>query len=797
MITAPFNFVPLSEKVFFPDWADRVSHDIPFSDGESGEIEITITAKSPIFIRDHKKKEEFCHHRYPDGKKEYYIPATSIKGMVRNVLEIMSFSKMSFVDDDTYAVRDLNNKELYRDKFTAKQIYGGWLCKIGDRYIIEDCGKPARISHQEIDKLLDNRFSNYFSDNFSGREDEKIAIYKYNLANWNLKHKFKYKKKNNQQQEVYVAFESNGDDSKIKEGTLVFTGQPTKRENTGAMGDGKGFEFIFFAVKDIHPLHQDIFEKFKFAYFDERNTQPKESKDWKYWKNELENGKRVPIFFRKKQNGEIESIGLSYLYKLPYSHSIYDGLPKNHINIAPTIDLPQAIFGFINDNDSLKGRVFISHFKPIFQPTQMSEKTLILGTPRPSYYPIYIEQQINSNSYKTYMDKNFKIKGWKRYPIHKNLPSHQNETHSKVTTTFKPLKQGVEFKGKLKYHNLKPQEIGALLSAITFHNSSDFYHSLGLAKAYGYGKVQLSITDGYSIDNQNKKKSFKDKDNILFYLEKFECMMQSFVNNWHISEQLIELFTMAHEQDNKDNSNLKYLDLTEFANKKNIDYQIKEKNILQLYSKLNKIKKYNPKSLILELDKCQKLNFQKKINHQELDLEYVKKNYKNKRYIVGLFFKKYPNLKNKVNDLETTVKENIDKETLFFHSAKLDKSIVALEKFKKNFPKSEYLQEIDSLIETLKEEIKQKELEKQIKQEWEEIKGSNDKNILTNFINKYSNHNYTQEAKNILNSIQAQEEKEKREKQKQEEAKRKAQNTRGDISKIIMDLNKKKKKRKK
>ena len=30
MITAPFNFVPLSDKVFFPDWADSVSHDIPF-----------------------------------------------------------------------------------------------------------------------------------------------------------------------------------------------------------------------------------------------------------------------------------------------------------------------------------------------------------------------------------------------------------------------------------------------------------------------------------------------------------------------------------------------------------------------------------------------------------------------------------------------------------------------------------------------------------------------------------------------------------------------------------------------
>lgn len=68
MITAPFNFVPLNEKVFFPLWAEYVSHDIPFEDGESGEIDITITAKSPIFVRDHKDETQFCQHN-----KKYYI----------------------------------------------------------------------------------------------------------------------------------------------------------------------------------------------------------------------------------------------------------------------------------------------------------------------------------------------------------------------------------------------------------------------------------------------------------------------------------------------------------------------------------------------------------------------------------------------------------------------------------------------------------------------------------------------------------------------------------------------------
>ena len=63
MITAPFNFVPLNDKVFFPDWAEKINHDIPFEDGESGLIDITIIAKSPIFVRNH----------YQDGDRFYEI----------------------------------------------------------------------------------------------------------------------------------------------------------------------------------------------------------------------------------------------------------------------------------------------------------------------------------------------------------------------------------------------------------------------------------------------------------------------------------------------------------------------------------------------------------------------------------------------------------------------------------------------------------------------------------------------------------------------------------------------------
>ena len=64
-IKSTYNFVPAptEDEVFKPGWANQVSHDIPFSDGESGEIEITLTAKTPVFIRNGHSKATADHYK--------------------------------------------------------------------------------------------------------------------------------------------------------------------------------------------------------------------------------------------------------------------------------------------------------------------------------------------------------------------------------------------------------------------------------------------------------------------------------------------------------------------------------------------------------------------------------------------------------------------------------------------------------------------------------------------------------------------------------------------------------------
>jgi len=605
MITAPFNFVPLSEKVFFPDWAEKVSHDIPFEDSQSGCIDITITAKSPIFIRDHKKQEEFCQHIYPNGEKQYYIPATSVKGMVRNVLEIMSFSKMSMFNDDTYAVRDLSDSKNFYMTEMKKDTFCGWLKKTDDGYVIEDCGKAGRIKHEEIDKLYDIQFASKFKKGtFGNKAKDKIAVKKYELIN-NENYTFPLK---------HIGTSTVGDKRYSYDvnsslvGTLVLTGQPSGRDENRKIPSGKVYEFIFFKPQQTIKLHENVYKKFLFAYFDERTTEPKESEDWKYWKKELKKEEgRVPVFFQKNSEGEIEHIGLSYLYKLPYKHSVGGGIPKSHKN-KNEIDLAETMFGYVEENNTLKGRIQFSHFKANDSLEKLSLKTVdvVLGTPRASYYPMYVKQ-IENNLYTTFMDDEFSISGWKRYPINTKIETYKLPTNKegvvnkKVVTTFSPLKEGVVFEGKIRYHNLKNAELGALLSALTFHNTQGCFHNIGMAKSLGYGKIELKINN-MEIDS---------------YLKEFESTMNENIFDWSNQEQLEELLTMASEQKNRGNSILRYMEeLKDFASNKT-GYS---KDFLRNYTSLENIKLVTVKSLLSD----EELNIIK-IVQEKNDLERIEK----------------------------------------------------------------------------------------------------------------------------------------------------------------------------
>lgn len=301
---------------------------------------------------------------------------------------------------------------------------------------------------------------------------------------------------------------------------------------------------------------------FKFAYFDGRVKQPLESIDWAFWKEKLKIGKEVPVFFHANGD-EVINFGLSYLYKFPFSKSVKEVL--NHTqNKENRPDLAELIFGFSrkmnNGQESLKGRVFISHAKAIDNIEVAKETRLVLGSPKASYYPTYLNQ--SGNKYITYDDQNSELSGFKRYPIHKNtIKSNADDKTTKIETVITPLETGTKFKFKIVLHNMLPVEIGALLSAITFHKNDLCYHSIGMAKPLGYGKIKFSILnfEGFKKDTRG-------------YLQDFESAINSEIFKgeikWHESEQIKNLFSMSSEQNNTGDSELKYIKLEDFAKSK-------------------------------------------------------------------------------------------------------------------------------------------------------------------------------------------------------------------------------------
>ena len=538
-IKAPFNFVPLSDNgVFFPEWADKISQDVPFSDSVSGTIELEITAKTPIFVRNGHTKDDSrdktdkykSFSKTPDG--QYFIPSTSIKGCIRNVFEIMSFGKMTRINNVRFSIRNLTSKtpdnNFYKEKIKPENIHCGWLWQDNGKYYIDDCGLPWRISAEELDGKFGCGLEKFDKHGDFKDEKNRTALKKYELfesahliSRFSSDENLRASHKNGSRQ--FVRFDASGD-----EGEIVFTGQPgirklgNRRNKKGELiWTGKYYEFVFPSkiLKSRVEVDHSVIEEFQSIY--------KNSPDYKdFRKAQFNGGDKIPVFF-SYQDDKIDSIGLSYMYKYPTYNSVRSAMRKDDVEDS-RMDLAECVFGEIENEHQLRGRV---QFCPAFvsgEAKELGEKSLVLSSPHPSYYPLYLGNGQTWNSEK------IRIAGWKRCPVRNHLMESPKGTGDMVNI-IKPLSEGTVFKGKLHFHNLRKVELGALLSAILFHGEADCFHNIGSAKSLGYGKIKVDI----------KSLITGECDDIKEYLDCYEDEMNRHVPSWRQDKSILELFSMA------------------------------------------------------------------------------------------------------------------------------------------------------------------------------------------------------------------------------------------------------------
>lgn len=627
-IHAPFNFVPTPDGITIPEGVLNTVQDVPYEDGFSGKIHVKIEAKTPVFVRNgHSKEEqedfqkdfkakdsaklkdinevqklvnahsEYCSFSHtPDGL--FFIPATTFKGAVREVLSILSRGKMRVDPLSKPAIqREIgarnNATGLYTLLDDQSNIQAGWIRAEGDHYVIVPAEKYYRVSLEELDKYFGfTKFREEFEIVKTSNESEKSSTKKKYIRNdSNITAYYKYRiieNANKTEEDLHVDWNQllNTRPHKrvvgLRRGTkgyIVMTGQSSGAEDWGKRkkatenkpgSKGKYYDFVFVGRKEsyLYKLSDEEFSQYDSVYGD--------SVDWKQLKIKVNKGKEYPVFFRPDKAQKIKDFGLTMLYKLPYKYTPLQIEQIRAESYRTRHDMAERIFGFVGDDSeklSVRGRVQFQHLICSKNNGYYSPQIVTLNSPKSTYYPIYIRQNHFpdgriKNSYQTYNDG--KLSGWKRYVNRNTIINTSHAINTKLDTIIYPLKAGSIFEGNIAFHNLREYELGALLSALTFHDTEGCYYQIGQGKPYGFGKVKVSAELIEALPNAEGFQTDLKKALMAF---EFEVNVGGSGSSWLESNTIKELFALSSRgiEDAKPGSDFSYMKL-DVKNKNGNDF---------------------------------------------------------------------------------------------------------------------------------------------------------------------------------------------------------------------------------
>jgi len=561
-VTAPYNFVPLANLICTAE--DLELRGVPLQDKPvegnlSGSVPFTLTSDTPLLIGDGGEEKHFLKDPSDDGTP--IIPGSSLRGMLRNVLEIASFARFSFVDDQRVGVRDLDAVLDYRSKMAGK-TKAGWL-RLEDDGPVLTCCEFGRTKHTNLDALSEG-FSARVETLACQKDPEKRDAEKVNEAFLEkastLDHSLYVQDHDDPKSHCRFAQTDQFEVASLIAGTLVFTGLPS---------DAKKKEFFFFGKGKKKAIPDEIWKKF----IDVHEKQEKPSPTWVWRRKAYRNGEAIPVFWLPDENDEVSQIGLALMFKLAADNTTHDLIGEAHKK-RDFIDLPTRIFGRVAAKDStiesFKTRVSFGYAWLITKDFTSTPKRVIAAKPKPSFAPSYIRQKDFGNvegtqllkwsyrkrngeegqrkaEYRSYMNwgnNREELRGWKRYPAQGTEKANfADATDGGSSSILHPITgpNGLIFRGRIRFHNLDPVELGALIWVLTWGGSDKLRHGLGMGKPFGWGQVAIGLGDIEYTDTSPTKppqETFTDR------MEEW-ARMRAIPGGWVNSLQINGLLAMA------------------------------------------------------------------------------------------------------------------------------------------------------------------------------------------------------------------------------------------------------------
>jgi CRISPR-associated protein (TIGR03986 family) len=462
----------------------------------------------------------------------------------------------------------MNNKQYSNNEIRNTKT--GWLTKKDDKWVIYNCHSDRVRMKSIAAKFQINNFKALSS------VEKYISC---NISNFDNKYNFEFDCEIPKTGKVYKLVDFNAN----KTGHLVMFGEM----------QNKKYEYIFESPN----LHGACFELSSQDLI-KRILAIESELDQSLWKFFMDrNIKSIPVFYKlDNSNKKVIHFGFSKLYKLNNTSFLKELEPlksyfdevKNQKKEDDTLDLANLIFGHTENNDALKGRVMIGHAISNNAIEQQIEEERVLGSPKPSFYPAYLNQDKNINQdqikYYTYLNKDSVLRGFKRYPLHNSIKQGHVGDNQNILSRYKSLKTGTQFTCKIRFHNLKKIEIGALVSAITLHDSSNSFFNIGSAKPYGFGKIKIEIVNT-TIDIQNALAHFEYQMNLHTNLK------LNNKSNWIETKNIRELLALSKTASSQVDMQLVYPMLennVESNQRKNQFNNVKKDKLsLKAFSELN------------------------------------------------------------------------------------------------------------------------------------------------------------------------------------------------------------------